>query len=80
MEHSGALISSSAKTASTSQIILPREHHLEESVPANVSSLPLTAPEAYRHSVLEQSTILTLEGSDWTSESDVTMLCLFVYL
>ncbi|GBL86282.1 hypothetical protein AVEN_184728-1 [Araneus ventricosus] len=30
--------------------------------------------EAYRHSVLEQSTIVTLEGSDWTSESDATLL------
>ncbi|GBO09863.1 hypothetical protein AVEN_182244-1 [Araneus ventricosus] len=33
-------------------------------------------PGTYRHTVLEQSTIVTLEGSDWTSESDVTMLCL----
>ncbi|GBM09326.1 hypothetical protein AVEN_135056-1 [Araneus ventricosus] len=33
---------------------------------------------AYRHTVLEQSTIVSLEGSDWTSESDVTILCLFV--
>ncbi|GBN74610.1 hypothetical protein AVEN_268121-1 [Araneus ventricosus] len=31
-------------------------------------------PDAYRHSVLEQSTIVTLEGSDWTNESDVTLL------
>ncbi|GBM22912.1 hypothetical protein AVEN_136337-1 [Araneus ventricosus] len=30
--------------------------------------------DAYRHTVLEQSTIVTLEGSDWTSESDVTLL------
>ncbi|GBM77357.1 hypothetical protein AVEN_52727-1 [Araneus ventricosus] len=37
-------------------------------------------PAAYRHTVLEQSTIVTLEGSDWTSECVVTMLCLFVYL
>ncbi|GBN72425.1 hypothetical protein AVEN_273745-1 [Araneus ventricosus] len=29
---------------------------------------------AYRHSVLKQSTVVTLEGSDWTSESDVTLL------
>ncbi|GBM45762.1 hypothetical protein AVEN_208084-1 [Araneus ventricosus] len=29
---------------------------------------------AYRHSVLEQSTKVTLEGSDWTNESDVTLL------
>ncbi|GBO04646.1 hypothetical protein AVEN_268492-1 [Araneus ventricosus] len=29
---------------------------------------------AYRHSILEQSTIVTLEGSDWTNESDVTLL------
>ncbi|GBN77437.1 hypothetical protein AVEN_146608-1 [Araneus ventricosus] len=36
--------------------------------------------KAYRHIVLEQSTIVTLEGSDWTSESDETMLCLFVCL
>ncbi|GBN87904.1 hypothetical protein AVEN_154155-1 [Araneus ventricosus] len=34
-----------------------------------------TVPGAYRHSVLEQSTIVTLEGSDWTSESDFA--CLF---
>ncbi|GBL74057.1 hypothetical protein AVEN_230965-1 [Araneus ventricosus] len=27
-------------------------------------------PVAYRHTVLEQSTIVTLEGSAWTSESD----------
>ncbi|GBM20244.1 hypothetical protein AVEN_216662-1 [Araneus ventricosus] len=33
--------------------------------------------DAYRHTVLEQSTIATLGGSDWTSECDVTMLCLF---
>ncbi|GBN49702.1 hypothetical protein AVEN_266078-1 [Araneus ventricosus] len=31
-------------------------------------------PDAYRHSVLEQSTSVTLEGSDWTSESDITVL------
>ncbi|GBN28189.1 hypothetical protein AVEN_225581-1 [Araneus ventricosus] len=30
--------------------------------------------DANRHSVLEQSTIVTLEGSDWTRESDVTLL------
>ncbi|GBM35889.1 hypothetical protein AVEN_125875-1 [Araneus ventricosus] len=30
---------------------------------------------AYRHSVLELSTIATLEVSDWTSESYITMLC-----
>ncbi|GBM76314.1 hypothetical protein AVEN_214739-1 [Araneus ventricosus] len=34
----------------------------------------LDIPGEYRHSVLEQSTIITLEGSDWTSESDVTLL------
>ncbi|GBL75251.1 hypothetical protein AVEN_194481-1 [Araneus ventricosus] len=33
-----------------------------------------TGPAAYRHSVLEQSTIVTLEGSDWTNESDITLL------
>ncbi|GBN40604.1 hypothetical protein AVEN_239295-1, partial [Araneus ventricosus] len=30
--------------------------------------------DAYRRSVLEQSTIVTLEGSDWTNESDITLL------
>ncbi|GBM09539.1 hypothetical protein AVEN_100446-1 [Araneus ventricosus] len=29
---------------------------------------------AHRHSVLEQSTIVTLDGSYWTSESDVILL------
>ncbi|GBL88302.1 hypothetical protein AVEN_102980-1 [Araneus ventricosus] len=40
------------------------------------SLLPVSfkGPDAYRHSVLEQSTIVTLEGSDWTNESDVTLL------
>ncbi|GBN24475.1 hypothetical protein AVEN_142967-2-1, partial [Araneus ventricosus] len=34
--------------------------------------------DAYRHSVLEQSTTVTLEGSDWTGESDVnaSLVCL----
>ncbi|GBO20667.1 hypothetical protein AVEN_270378-1 [Araneus ventricosus] len=36
--------------------------------------IELRVPGAYRHSVLEQSTIVTLEGSDWTNESDVTLL------
>ncbi|GBL76687.1 hypothetical protein AVEN_216714-1 [Araneus ventricosus] len=35
--------------------------------------LPQDDRVAYRHSVLEQSTIVTLEGSDRTSESDVTL-------
>ncbi|GBM97070.1 hypothetical protein AVEN_134359-1 [Araneus ventricosus] len=50
--------------------------------PEGTVSVGLDLPfrEAYRHIVLEQSTIVTLEGSVWTRESDVTMFCLFVYL
>ncbi|GBL81341.1 hypothetical protein AVEN_143650-1 [Araneus ventricosus] len=56
-----------------------RLYNLQQSVGTvlrspSVDSLALDARAAYRHSVLEQSTIVTLEGSDWTSESYVTLL------
>ncbi|GBN36947.1 hypothetical protein AVEN_100125-1 [Araneus ventricosus] len=55
----------------------PRPPHAGGALPAG--PLPSLHPfwvgrAAYRITVLEQSTIVTLEGSDWTSESDVTLL------
>ncbi|GBN62308.1 hypothetical protein AVEN_219418-1 [Araneus ventricosus] len=51
-----------------------------EDLLASIAAAAGEVRDAYRHAVLEQSTIVTLEGSDWTGESDVTILCLFVYL
>ncbi|GBM55360.1 hypothetical protein AVEN_111751-1 [Araneus ventricosus] len=55
---------------SNEALITSRNHELigyETKIAECEEARDICAPVAYRHSVLEQSTIVTLEGSDWTS-------------